>query len=59
VMVAFLVGHDDIVFDADMAIHGFLAEFRGFNLEIISFSIRLNLAAVIGVVLGIFVFFKV
>ena len=31
----------------------------GINLEIISFSIRLNLAAIIGVVLGIFVFFKV
>lgn len=31
----------------------------GFNLEIISFSLKLNLSAIIGMVFGIFIFRKV
>jgi hypothetical protein len=31
----------------------------GFNLEIISFSLNLNISAIIGMVLGIYLFFKV
>ncbi|MDY6934566.1 MAG: hypothetical protein SVZ03_10140 [Spirochaetota bacterium] len=31
----------------------------GFNLEIISFSIRLNLAAIIGMIVGIFIYQRV
>jgi hypothetical protein len=31
----------------------------GFNLEIISFSLNLNIAAILGMILGIFLFFKV
>ena len=31
----------------------------GFNLEIITFSIRLNFASIVGLILGIFIFRKV
>ena len=36
-----------------------LTEPIGFNLEIISFSIRLNFASIIGSIIGIFIFRKV
>ena len=36
-----------------------LTEAIGFNLEIITFSIRLNFASIIGLIIGIFIFRKV
>jgi len=36
-----------------------LTESIGFNLEIITFSIRLNFASIVGLIIGIFIFRKV
>ena len=46
-------------FPALSVITGNLTGPIGFNLEIISFSIKLNLSAIIGIIIGIIVFRKV